>query len=132
MPMKPNEVVLVSLLAACKTCGNVSFAERLMNYLSELDPDGDSNYVLLANIYAAVGRWDGAGKIRRTMKARGIQKKPGFSSIEVDCSIHEFVAGDKSHAEKDRVYAMLELLFLDLKQSGYVPETVEKETYEDD
>ncbi|XP_059428127.1 pentatricopeptide repeat-containing protein At1g05750, chloroplastic-like [Corylus avellana] len=132
MPMKPNEVVLGSLLAACKNCGNVSLAERLMNRLSELDPGGDSNYVLLANIYAAVGRWDGAGKIRRKMKSRGIQKKPGFSSIEVDCSIHKFVAGDKSHADKDYVYEMLELLSLDLKLCGYVPETIEKESYDDD
>ncbi|KAK7858700.1 pentatricopeptide repeat-containing protein [Quercus suber] len=132
MPMKPNEVVLGSLLAACRTHGNVSLAERLMNYLSELDPSGDSNYVLLANMYAAIGRWDGASKIRRTMKARGIQKKPGSSSIEIDCSIHEFVAGDNCHAETDRIHAMLELLSLELKLCGYVPQTFENESYEDD
>jgi pentatricopeptide repeat protein len=132
MPMKPNEVVLGSLLAACRTHGNVSLAERLMNYLFELDPGGDSNYVLLANIYAALGRWDGAGKIRRKMKARGIQKKPGSSSIEIDCSIHEFVAGDTVHAETDHIHAMLEFLSFELKLCGYVPQTFEKESYEDD
>lgn len=125
MPMKPNEVVLGSLLAACRTLGNVRLAERLMNYLSELDPGGDSNYVLLANIYAAVGWWDGAGKIRRTMKLRGIQKKPGRSSVEIGCSIHEFVAGDRSHAQAESIYAALELLSLELKLCGYVPETVD-------
>ncbi|TXG73541.1 hypothetical protein EZV62_002120 [Acer yangbiense] len=84
MSVKPNKVVLGSLLAACRTKGNVSLAERIMKYLVELDPDGDFNYVILANMYAAVGRWDGAGKIRRRMKGLGIQKKPGISSVEID------------------------------------------------
>ncbi|ONH94188.1 hypothetical protein PRUPE_7G003200 [Prunus persica] len=79
MPMKPNEVVVGSLLAACRTNGNISLAERLMKYLYELDTGVDSNYVLLSNICAADGRWDGASKVRKNMKALGIQKTPGFS-----------------------------------------------------
>lgn len=132
MPMKPNEVVLGSLLAACRTQGDISLAEKVMDYLVELDPSGDSNYVLLSNIYAAVGKWDGANKVRRDMKARGIQKKPGFSSIEIDSSIHKFVSGDKSHQEEDCIYKVLELLSFDLKLSGYVPESSVKESYQDD
>lgn len=122
MPMKPNEVVLGSLLAACRTRGDVSLAERLMKYLSELDPGGDSGYVLLANIYAAVGRWDGAGKVRKRMKSLGVQKTPGLSSIEIDCNIHEFVAGDKSHADTECMYEMLELLSVELRIYGYIPD----------
>lgn len=132
MPMKPNEVVLGSLLAACRTQGDIVLAERLMKYLVDLDPGIDSNYVLLANMYAAIGRWDGAGKIRRMMKGRGIQKKPGISSIEIGSSIHEFVAADKSHMETYYIYEMLELLSFDLKLCGYVPETVARELYEND
>ncbi|KAH9659580.1 pentatricopeptide repeat-containing protein [Citrus sinensis] len=132
MPMKPNEVVLGSLLAACRTKGDIILAERLMKYLVDLDPGVDSNYVLLANMYAAVGKWDGAGKIRRTMKGRGIQKKPGLSSIEIGSGIHEFMAGDRSHIESEHIYSMLELLSFDLKLCGYVPETVAGELYEND
>ncbi|KAM6576323.1 hypothetical protein CsatB_028160 [Cannabis sativa] len=133
MPMKPNEVVVGSLLAACRTHGDISLAERLMNYLNELDPGGDSNYVLLANIYAAVGKWDGAGKVRKMMKARGIQKTPGFSSIEIDCNLHEFVSGDHSHDEAECVYSMLELLSFELKASGYVSQNIlSTESYEND
>lgn len=123
MPMKPNEVVLGSLLAACRTHGDVSLAERLMKHLSKLDPGGNSNYVLLSNIYAAIGKWEGANKVRRTMKARGVQKKPGFSSVEIDGKVHEFVAGDKYHADADSIYSMLELLVHELKICGSVPET---------
>ncbi|KAJ9185213.1 hypothetical protein P3X46_004871 [Hevea brasiliensis] len=132
MAMKPNEVILGSLLAACRTGGDVDLAERLMKYLTDLDPGIDSNFVLLANIYAAVGRWDGAGKVRRKMKALGIQKKPGISSIEIGCGIHEFVAGDKSHIETEHIYEMLQLLNHDLKLRGYVPETMVTDVYGND
>ncbi|XP_014490398.1 pentatricopeptide repeat-containing protein At1g05750, chloroplastic isoform X3 [Vigna radiata var. radiata] len=132
MPMRPNEVVLGSLLAACRTQGNIGLAENVMKYLIELDPGKDSNYVLLSNIYAAVGKWDGASKVRRRMKERGIQKIPGFSSIEIDSSIHKFVAGDKSHEEKDHIYAALKLLSFELQLCGYVPDFSRKECYEDD
>lgn len=132
MPMKPNEVVLGSLLAACRTHGDVGLAERIMKYLLKVDPGTDSNYVLLSNIYAAVGRWDGASKVRMKMKALGIHKKPGFSSIEIDGSIHEFVAGDKSHVETLNMYAMLDHLFAELIMCGYVPEIEVGKSYEHD
>ncbi|KAA8544340.1 hypothetical protein F0562_022392 [Nyssa sinensis] len=118
MPMKPNEVVLGSLLAACRTHGDVTLAERLMKYLAELDPGIDSNYVLLSNIYAAVGSWHGANNVRKKMKALGIKKKPGISSIEIDCVIHQFVAVDKSHVGTEHIYAMLDHLSLELSISG--------------
>ncbi|KAH1090791.1 hypothetical protein J1N35_018048 [Gossypium stocksii] len=132
MPMKPNEVVLGSLLAACRNYGDISLAKRIVKNLVALDPGSDSNYVLLSNIYAAVGRWVGASKVRRRMKALGIQKKPGFSSIEISGCVHDFVAGDKSHIDKDSIYAMLELLSFDLTSSGYAPEIVVRELYESD
>ncbi|GMP99115.1 hypothetical protein CsSME_00046726 [Camellia sinensis var. sinensis] len=123
MPMKPNEFVLGSLLAACRTHGNVNLAERLMNHLLQLDPSSDSNYVLLSNIYAAVGSWDGANIVRKKMKDFGVQKKPGISSIEIDCDVHAFVAGDRSHVDTEHIYAMLECMQLELRTSGYIPES---------
>ncbi|XP_057953200.1 pentatricopeptide repeat-containing protein At1g05750, chloroplastic [Malania oleifera] len=129
MPMKPNEVALGSLLAACRTHGDVGLAEKLMSHLVELDPGVDSNYVLLSNIYAAVGRWHGASKVRNTMKALGIQKKPGLSSIEIDCCIHDFLACDKSHDDTEQIYAMLKQLSLELRICGYVPGTTVYESY---
>lgn len=122
MPMKPNEVVLGSLLAACRNCGDIGLAELVMKSLVELDPSSDSNYVMLANMYAAVGSWEGAGMVRRKMKSHGIQKRPGISSIEIDGGIHEFVAGDKSHSDTDAVYDILELLSYELGIYGYIQE----------
>ncbi|KAL8501080.1 hypothetical protein ACS0TY_020593 [Phlomoides rotata] len=107
MPVKPNEVVIGSLLAACRSCEDVDLAERLMNYLKDLDPNGDSNSVLLSNIYAATGSWRGASNVRKKMKDRGVRKRPGISSIEVNGIVNEFVAGDKSHTDAEAIYMML-------------------------
>ncbi|XP_021715670.1 pentatricopeptide repeat-containing protein At1g05750, chloroplastic-like [Chenopodium quinoa] len=127
MPMKPNEVVLGSLLAACRDCGDIGLAEVVMKYIVELDPSSDSNYVMLANMYAAIGSWEGANKVRRKMKTRGIQKRPGVSSIEIEGSIHEFMASNKSHSETDSIYEILKLLSYELENYGYVREASKPE-----
>ncbi|KAM3303210.1 pentatricopeptide repeat-containing protein, chloroplastic [Capsicum chacoense] len=124
MPVKPNKVILGSILAACRNLSDVRLAERLMHYIYELDPEGDSNHVLLSNIYAAVGSWRGASTVRKKMKGLGIQKRPGISSIEIDGVLNEFVAGDRSHIHADQIYAMLEFLSGELRVSGYVVDDV--------
>ncbi|KAJ8568342.1 hypothetical protein K7X08_027875 [Anisodus acutangulus] len=129
MPVKPNEVILGSILAACRNLSDVKLAERLMRYIYELDPDGDSNHVLLSNIYAAVGSWRGASTVRKKMKVLGIQKRPGISSIEVGGVFNEFVAGDRSHIHAEQIYAMLENLSGELRVSGYVEDNI-SELYE--
>jgi pentatricopeptide repeat protein len=110
MPMRPNEVVLGALLAGCRMHGDVDMAEQLMQDLLEQDPGGDSNYVLLSNIYAADGKWDGVGKVRSLMKARRVKKTPGHSAVEIAGDVHEFVCGDRSHPQAGELFDMLGLL----------------------
>ncbi|CAI0541558.1 unnamed protein product [Linum tenue] len=131
MPMKPNEVILGSLLTACRTHEDTAVAEKVTSCVVDLQPDVDSNYVILANLYAGAGKWEGASKVRRKMKALGIRKTPGFSSIEVGPSIHEFVAGDKSHADAEHIYGILQLLSHDLKLLGYDPQANEQDVYQE-
>ncbi|KAG0480470.1 hypothetical protein HPP92_011328 [Vanilla planifolia] len=121
MPMKPNEVVLGSLLSACRVHGYVSLAERLMAVLVRVEPKTDSNYVLLSNIYAAIGWWDRVGKVRGLMRSKGVKRRPGFSSVEVGCSVHHFMAGDGSHPMADQIHALLALLHVDMELHGYKP-----------
>ncbi|CAH2038818.1 unnamed protein product [Thlaspi arvense] len=78
---------------------NTELAERLMKHLSELKVKSHSNYVILSNMYAADGKWEGASKMRRKMKGLGLRKQPGFSSIEIDDRKHVFMAGDSAHVE---------------------------------
>ena len=51
--------------------------------LSELEPENPAPFVVLSNIYAAVGRWGDVERIRRMIDDRGLRKYPGFSSIAV-------------------------------------------------
>ncbi|CAH1427062.1 unnamed protein product [Lactuca virosa] len=127
MPMKPNEVILGSVLAACRVAEDVKLAEKLMRFISEVNPGGDSNYVLLSNIYAAGKDWHKASSVRKRMKNKGIEKNPGVSSIEIDGKVVKFVAGDKSHDKSECVYKMLQNLSCELMISGYVPEVNTRE-----
>ncbi|EOA36496.1 hypothetical protein CARUB_v10011161mg [Capsella rubella] len=125
MPMKPNEVVIGSLLAACRTHGNNTvLAERLMKHLSDVNVKGHSNYVILSNMYAADGKWEGASQMRRKMKGLGLKKQPGFSSIEIDDCTHVFMAGDSAHVETADIREVLELVSSNLQLQGCEVETL--------
>ncbi|KAH9294421.1 hypothetical protein KI387_040375, partial [Taxus chinensis] len=82
MPLNPNSSVWGALLAACRIHRNTDLGEHVAEYLFELEPTNTGNYVLLSNIYAAAGKWDGVQRIRKLMKEKGLNKMPGCSWIE--------------------------------------------------
>ncbi|KAH9293986.1 hypothetical protein KI387_040813, partial [Taxus chinensis] len=57
MPIKPDLVVWMSLLGACRSHKNIGLGEFVARLLFELDPKNAAPYVVLSNIYADVGRW---------------------------------------------------------------------------
>eukprot|EP01018_Ginkgo_biloba_P014495 Gb_16757 [translate_table: standard] len=95
MPIKPNAAVWECLLGACRIHSNMELGERVAEYLFELDPKNAVPYVLLSNIYAAKGRWDGIEKVRKVMKDRRVTKKPGCSWIEVNKQVNVFLVRDR-------------------------------------
>lgn len=107
MPMEANGDVWRALLSACKLHGEVKLGDEVEKILLELEPFDDGNYVLLSNLYAKVGRWKDAARVRRMMKEKGVRKIPGCSSIEVHGTVHEFVAGDQSHPLNVEIYEVL-------------------------
>eukprot|EP01018_Ginkgo_biloba_P004838 Gb_17076 [translate_table: standard] len=123
MPLEPDAHVWGALLGACRIHCNIELGELVAERLFDLEPQNAGNYVLLSNIYAAAGRWDGVAKMRRTMKDRGVKKSPGCSWIEVKNTIHIFLVGDRSHPQLEEIYAMLESLAKQIKEVGYVPAT---------
>nr|ABK26521.1 unknown [Picea sitchensis] len=123
MPVEPNASVWGSLLGACRVHGNIELAERAVEQLIELTPENPGTYVLLSNIYAAAGRWDDAGKVRKMMKDRSVKKEPGCSWIEVQNKVHPFIVGDSSHPQIEEIYETLETLTLQMKAAGYIPNT---------
>uniref|UniRef100_A0ACD5YXZ8 Uncharacterized protein n=1 Tax=Avena sativa TaxID=4498 RepID=A0ACD5YXZ8_AVESA len=122
MPMKPDVVVWRALLGGCRLHKNVKMAETV---IAEMEATCSGDHVLLSNLYAAVGRWNGVEDVRRTMRSKRIEKIPGCSSVEMNGCIHEFISGDKSHPSYDDIHAKLSEIGGRMQQQGYVRETTE-------
>ncbi|GJW10825.1 pentatricopeptide repeat-containing protein [Tanacetum coccineum] len=127
MPMKPDSAIWGSLLSSCRTKGNLELAVIAMEHLLELEPEDTGNYVLLSNIYADLGRWDGVSRVRKFIRGKIMAKTPGCSSIEVDNVVEEFMSGDDSKTFIKEVYRMLELLVLHHKISKDLVEIMTEE-----
>ncbi|KAL4197904.1 hypothetical protein AMTRI_Chr04g253440 [Amborella trichopoda] len=85
MPIECNAVVWRALLGACRVHGKMELGEVVRKRLMEIEPEHSGDYVLLANLYASLGRWDDAVEVRREMRDRGVRKvKPGNSLIDMD------------------------------------------------
>ncbi|KAJ0035016.1 hypothetical protein Pint_24690 [Pistacia integerrima] len=120
MPVAPHSVVWGALLAACRVHCNVQLAEVAAAELFKIEPDNSGNYVLLSNIYAAAGMWDGVARVRAMVREHRVRKNRGSSWIELGCIVHEFVMGDTSHFDSENIYYILELLSEDMKLLGYI------------
>ncbi|KAJ0980498.1 hypothetical protein J5N97_008753 [Dioscorea zingiberensis] len=126
MPMRPNKVIWMSLLSGCrKHENNIKIAEFAAQNIMELDPGATGCYVLLSNIYAASGLWDNVSKLREKMKEQGVRKDPGCSSLELGGIVHEFIVGDRSHPQSDKIYIKLNEMSIRLRHAGYIPDTTQ-------
>jgi len=123
MPFKADAIMWGAMLGACRIHGNVELGKWAAEHIFELDPQNSGPYVLLSNIYADAGRWGDVDKVRKLMKDRGVQKKPGCSWIEVNSRVHIFMAEDTSHPQSEEIYAFLVTLASQMKEAGYVPNT---------
>ncbi|KAL8482077.1 hypothetical protein ACS0TY_028282 [Phlomoides rotata] len=81
MPFEANHSVWGALLGACAIHENVELGEVAAKKLFELEPENTGNYVLLGNIYSAVGRFDDAEKVWKMMDNIGLLKAPANSVI---------------------------------------------------
>ncbi|KAK3231739.1 hypothetical protein Dsin_003620 [Dipteronia sinensis] len=123
MPFKPGAPIWESLLAGCRIHGNMDLGIKAAERLFEMIPQHDGTYILLSNMYSALGRWDDAAKVRKLMRDRGIKKEPACSWIEVESKVHVFLVDDTVHPEVQEIYNYLKQLVLDMRKLGYVPDT---------
>ncbi|XBH96221.1 hypothetical protein VPH35_086651 [Triticum aestivum] len=92
----------------------------------KLDPQHAGACVFLSNVYADVGKWDLVQRVTRSsMKEHEIYKPPGSSIVELNGVVYEFLSGDRSHPQSDRIYAMLDEICKTLSLKGYKPLTKE-------
>ncbi|CAL5373939.1 unnamed protein product [Camellia sinensis] len=119
MPICPDAQIWQILLSACNIHGNVELGKVAAREL-QLQPENDSAYILLSNLYASAGMWNAVGSLRKEMKQRIIYTEPSSSWIQVRGSIHYFIAGEELHPDGKEVYMMLQNLS---KQMTLLPDS---------
>ncbi|PWA61044.1 tetratricopeptide repeat (TPR)-like superfamily protein [Artemisia annua] len=120
IPCDPSVMVWRALLGACVIHKDVELGELSAKRVLELEPQDESTYVLLSNMYASAKRWDNVALVRKNMKRKRVKKEPGLSWIENQGIVHYFTVGDSSHSDIKLIYGMLEWLNLKTKKAGYI------------
>lgn len=100
MEIEPNAIIWRTLLGACRTHGDVELGRRANEELLKLRRDHSGDYVLLSNIYASQGEWDGAETVRRMMDESGVIKEVGCSLVEADDKALLHFLVDPKHESK--------------------------------
>ncbi|GER49124.1 pentatricopeptide repeat-containing protein [Striga asiatica] len=122
MPHEPDAAMWRVLLSSCATNkGNHEIGWRMAGKLLEIDPNDDSAYVILANVLARDGKFDGVKEVWRMMREKGVRKEVGRSWVEVRGRCHVFISGDVRHFRKDDIFAKLKELMVGIEKLGYVP-----------
>ncbi|KAK9149754.1 hypothetical protein Scep_008511 [Stephania cephalantha] len=119
MPVQPDAAVWGALLNSCKIHRQVELGEIAAKCIFERDTKSVGYYVLLCNLYAESGRWDGVARVRRMMREKGIIVDPGCSWVEVKGSVHAFLSGDESHPQMSEINAALDGLQERMKTIGF-------------
>nr|UPT48605.1 pentatricopeptide repeat protein AaPPR434 [Agave angustifolia] len=123
MRVEPGRTVWGSLLGACRIHGHVELAERACARLFELEPLNAGNYILLADIYAEAKMWEEVNRVKKILEAKGLQKVPGCSWIELKKKIYSFASVDEMNPQIEQLHALLVQLVTEMKETGYVPNT---------
>lgn len=113
MPMEPSVDVWETLMNLCRVHGNTELGDRCAELVEKLDP-------------SRLNEQSKAGLL--PVKASDLikDKEKKFASknlLEVRSRVHEYRAGDTSHPENDKIYALLRGMKSQMKEAGYIPET---------
>ncbi|KAM7263391.1 hypothetical protein ACFE04_001074 [Oxalis oulophora] len=98
------------LLSSCVNNRNLIIGVYAAEQILRLNPGDTATYILLCNLYAAMGKWETVAEMRRVIKEMMIEKDPGLSWIEVEKGIHIFSAGDQLHPNVGEAEAELKRL----------------------
>ncbi|KAG7016352.1 Pentatricopeptide repeat-containing protein, partial [Cucurbita argyrosperma subsp. argyrosperma] len=123
MPFRASASMWGSLLASCRTHGNLELAEVAAKNLFDIEPHNAGNYLLLSNMYAANGKWDEVAKARKLLKESDVKKERGKSWIEIKNEVHSFMVGERNHPKIAEIYSKLNELIEELQKLGYQVET---------
>ncbi|KAJ6750065.1 hypothetical protein OIU85_000672 [Salix viminalis] len=125
MPVSPNAVIWGSLLSSCRLHGSVWIGIQAAENMLLLEPECASTHLQLANLYACVGFWDQAARVRKLMKDRRLKTNPGCSWIEIKNEVYRFRAEDCSNNRVSEIHNVLDWLVDHMITLGRAPEMQE-------
>ena len=113
MKMEPSADIWETLMNLCRVHGNTGLGDRCAELLEQLDPSrlSDQSKAGLVPVKAS--------NLTKEKEKRLASK----NLLEVRSRVHEYRAGDTSHPENDKIYALLRGLKSQMKEAGYIPET---------
>eukprot|EP00250_Pteridium_aquilinum_P010164 c19188_g1_i1 orf=823-2634(-) len=117
MPIPPDSQSWETLLGACRMYGDSERGKRVAQRVMELEPQNESPYMLLSNIYAAEGKWAEVAELKRRMAMRKLKKPVGYSLAIVKNEVTEFIAGDATHPHMDLIHAELERVKVQMEEA---------------
>ncbi|XP_020579487.1 pentatricopeptide repeat-containing protein At5g06540-like [Phalaenopsis equestris] len=125
MPLEPDIIIWRSILGACRNYRNVELGERILDQIVPLEcRKQGGGHLLVSNLYATAGRWEEMAELRSRIRDECELQKPGWSCIEVDGEVHEFVADDRLHLQIVEIRQKLtEVLREVAEKGGYLTNT---------
>ncbi|XP_023759210.1 putative pentatricopeptide repeat-containing protein At2g01510 [Lactuca sativa] len=124
MPFDPDEIMLTSVLRACRVYKNQDFAKRMADALFNMEVLRDAGaYITMSSIYAEAGQWEDVSKVKRAMKNRGVKKLPAYSWVEVNHEVHVFSANDRIHPRIGEIWEKIDVLGRKMEEEGYKADT---------
>ncbi|KAJ8497420.1 hypothetical protein OPV22_007972 [Ensete ventricosum] len=104
--IEPDAATWGALLSSCKRRhGYAELADVVAGKMLELDPCHRGAYVQLSSMYASENRWREV--VEGDPKGRGVRNRPGWSWVELDGTLHEFLAGVNWHPSMREIYGAL-------------------------
>ncbi|KAK1272549.1 Pentatricopeptide repeat-containing protein [Acorus gramineus] len=122
MPIRPNSAVWGALLGACRMHKNIELGRIAAERVFELNPTDSGPHIILSNMYASMGMRIEAARVRKLMQDNGVKKEPACSWVQIENSVHVFVANDESHPMIDEIRAKWSEICAKIKAAGYVPD----------
>lgn len=110
MPFEPGISAWSTFLSSCWIYGNTKLGEFAASQLFKLDPEFESNWVILSGMHAVEEEWGKTCKIRENMKDENVKKQPGCSWTELSDGVHVFHTADRSLPQLGEILLTLDTL----------------------
>ncbi|XP_050204487.1 pentatricopeptide repeat-containing protein At3g50420 [Mercurialis annua] len=106
-----------TLLSACVNKRDLKIGIRAAERVLKLDSEDRATYILLSNLFAVTGRYDGVAELRKKIRQLALEKDPGVSWIESKNDIHVFSSDDQSNLLIDKAQAEVHRLQVNMNKS---------------